>query len=277
MTDWERVGKLRAQGTDWEEIASDKKVGFHPPTGAAPGRALRALYFRRQSRQGDSGDHASKNLRSERARIGSRPRLRWVIGGAGVAVFVVLILVILFVFSPFAPKPGTNPGPASTGTTAEFNYLSQQSTDACQWPGVSLGDETGYLNWINGMPGNVYIQGSCCTPMDYPDYSNQTASLRAYASIAVIAPDPYNVPSQVAKAAVAGESLSLTAAQQSTLSTAAGQTNDNGWCCCQCWAYYAHEGLAKTLVVQYGYDVQQVVTVINLQDCCGGPGQMSGM
>jgi hypothetical protein len=30
MVDWDRVEQLRSKGWDWERIAADPKVGFHP-------------------------------------------------------------------------------------------------------------------------------------------------------------------------------------------------------------------------------------------------------
>ncbi len=54
MVDWDRVDELRAKGWDWERIAADPKVAFHPDsTAGRPGRALRALYHR--SRRGTPG------------------------------------------------------------------------------------------------------------------------------------------------------------------------------------------------------------------------------
>ncbi len=193
------------------------------------------------------------------------------------AAFVLIPGVYFLITSPFAPPmPGTNPGPAAAGTMEEFNYLSQMHTDACHWPGVNLGDQTANVNWINSLPDNTYLQGACCSPMDYqPDYASQISGLQNYSSISIIAPDPYNMPAHIAKADVAGENLVLNTTQQFTLADAASATTDHGWCCCQCWAYYAHEGLAKALITQHGYDAKQVVAVVNLEDCCGGPGPMS--
>ena len=52
MVDWDRVEELRSKGWDWSKIAEDPKVGFHPDASVQqPGRALRALYHRRRSRQ----------------------------------------------------------------------------------------------------------------------------------------------------------------------------------------------------------------------------------
>lgn len=281
MTDWERVERLRSQGLSWDKVAADRRAGFHPPPGADPGRALRSLYFQRRSQGTRSGGGApdGPNRSVDTSRTGRPPHVRSILwGGAGVAAFVLVLYVIftsgLILGGP--PKTGTNPGPGAAGTPVEFNYLSQQSTDACVWTGVNLGDETAYVNWINGLPDNTFIQGSCCSPMDFtPDYSSQIPALTSYSSISLIPPDPYNVLAHTAKADVANVDLGLTSAQQATFNTAASNTNDNGWCCCQCWAYYAHEGMAKALIVQYGYDAQQVATVINLEDCCGGPGPMN--
>ena len=281
MTDWERVERLRSQGVGWDKVAADRKAGFHPPPGANPGHALRSLYFQRRSRGSRSGGGApgGPDRSVDTSRTGGPHHVRSILlGGAVVTAFVLVLYFILtsgFVLGG-PPTTGTNPGPGTAGTQVEFNYLSQQSSDACVWTGVSLGDETAYVNWVNGLADNTYIQGSCCSPMDFtPDYSSQVSGLTSYSSISLIPPDPYNVLAHTAKADIANVGLGLTSAQQATFNTAAGNTNDHGWCCCQCWAYYAHEGLAKALIVQYGYNAQQVATVINLEDCCGGPGPMN--
>ncbi len=193
-----------------------------------------------------------------------------------VAIVLIPGIYFLITSSISPPAPGTYPGPAAAGTQAEFNYLSQMHTDACHWPGVNLGDQTANVNWINSLSDTSYLQGSCCSPMDYqPDYASQIAGLKNYSSISVIAPDPYNMPAHIAKADAAFIGIALTPDQQSTLDSAASMTKDNGWCCCQCWAYYAHEGLAKALITQHGYDAKQVAAVVDLEDCCGGPGPMS--
>ncbi len=157
----------------------------------------------------------------------------------------------------------------------EFNYLSQQHSDACHWPGVNLGDQTANVNWITGLPNGVYLQGACCTPMDFKDYSYQVAALKNYSSLSLIPPDPYNVPSSVARAMVANVDLALTPTQQMVYDSAMPMTGDQAPCCCECWAYYAHEGLAKALIVQDRYDASEVASMMDLQDCCGGPGDMS--
>jgi len=169
--------------------------------------------------------------------------------------------------------PGTNPGPASPGSIEQFSYLNQQ-VSRCLW-GANMGDEMGYTNWINGLADDTYLQGACCNPMVATDYQNQISELSNYTSLSsLIAKDPYNIPSQVAKADIAGGKLILTSDQQSVLANAATLSKEN-WCCCQCWSWYQHEGLGKILIVNYGYSAQQVARVIDLEACCGtGTGPM---
>jgi len=56
MVDWDRVEQLRSKGWDWDRVAEDPKVGFHPETSVHDqGRALRGLYHRHKSREGRTG------------------------------------------------------------------------------------------------------------------------------------------------------------------------------------------------------------------------------
>ena len=60
MVDWDRVEELRSKGWDWDRIADDSKVGFHPDASVRePGRALRALYHRQRSRERRRGQETS--------------------------------------------------------------------------------------------------------------------------------------------------------------------------------------------------------------------------
>ena len=196
---------------------------------------------------------------------------------------VVLAVVGIALFGLSAQDmhmPGTNPGPASAGSIEQFSYLSQQDS-RCLW-GASMGDEMGYTNWINGLADDTYIQGACCNPMVTTDYQSQISGLHdvlaSNSSLStVVATDPYNLPSPIVKADIAGEKLVLTPDQQSVFANAATLSKEN-WCCCQCWSWYQHEGLGKILIVKYGYSAQQVAHVIDLEACCGtgtGPMRMS--
>jgi len=107
--------------------------------------------------------------------------------------------------------------------------------------------------------------------MDRTRYEQQIHALKAYAHISQIPADPYNVPVSLAKTLLHyDQSIQLTADQQATYNQAAAITNDHGWCCCQCWAWYVHSGLAKYLIATQHFSAVQVVAVINEEDCCGG-------
>jgi hypothetical protein len=93
--------------------------------------------------------------------------------------------------------------------------------------------------------------------------------LRNYSSISLIPQDPYNVSASSAKQMMAYDGSTLTPSQQAIYDSAV-KTSGEGPCCCQCWAWYAHEGLAKALISQYGWNAQQVANIWSLEDCCGG-------
>ena len=101
MVDWDRVERLRSRGWDWDRIAGDEKVDFHAEEGAGePGRALRAIYYQRRSRQqrrpgeGGKGAGGGKDLED---------KPRWTLARAG---FVVTpLFAIWFVLAYFYPSP----------------------------------------------------------------------------------------------------------------------------------------------------------------------------
>jgi len=102
MVDWDRVEELRSKGWDWDKIADDPKVGFHPDTSVQEtGRALRGLYHRqrsRQRRQGPAPEAAppSKEEREKAERKWTLPR---------VGYLLVPIFGIWFVIAYIVPSP----------------------------------------------------------------------------------------------------------------------------------------------------------------------------
>jgi hypothetical protein len=67
MVDWDRVEQLRSKDWDWDRIAEDEKVGFHPDASVHdPGRALRGLYHRQRSREGRTGKDSSDSRSSKK-------------------------------------------------------------------------------------------------------------------------------------------------------------------------------------------------------------------
>ncbi len=105
--------------------------------------------------------------------------------------------------------------------------------------------------------------------MDYSHYVSQVNGLKNYTAIPVIPQDPYNVSAVIAKQMISYVDTNLAPTQQSVYDGAVSMSGE-GPCCCQCWAWYAHEGLAKDLISQYGWNAQQVAKIWSLEDCCGG-------
>ena len=84
MVDWDRVEQLRSKGWDWDQIAEDEKVGFHPDASVHdPGRALRGLYHRQRSREGRRGENGpsrpSKRSGPVTERIWTLPRIGYLV------------------------------------------------------------------------------------------------------------------------------------------------------------------------------------------------------
>jgi len=155
----------------------------------------------------------------------------------------------------------------SSDLQQRFTVLSKASTDYCS----NIGNRAAIDADMAQMAQDSYLQGSCCSPMDMQQYEKQIHTLKAYAHISQIPTDPYNVPVSLANTLLHyDQSIQLTAAQQATYNQAATMTDDNGWCCCQCWAWYVHSGLAKYLIARQHFSAAHVAAVINAEDCCGG-------
>ena len=100
MVDWDRVEELRSKGWDWDRIADDSKVGFHPDASVRePGRALRGLYHRQRSRerrQGTASAPSPKKVAEEKER-------RWTLTRVG--YLLTPIFAIWFVIAYLIPSP----------------------------------------------------------------------------------------------------------------------------------------------------------------------------
>jgi Domain of unknown function (DUF929) len=99
MVDWDRVEELRSKGWDWDRIADDSKVGFHPDASVRePGRALRGLYHRQRSRERRQGAPAvsPKKKTEEKER-------RWTLIRIG--FLLTPIFAIWFVLAYLIPSP----------------------------------------------------------------------------------------------------------------------------------------------------------------------------
>ncbi|MGA7475777.1 MAG: DUF929 family protein [Thermoplasmata archaeon] len=102
MVDWDRVEELRSKGWDWDKIADDPKVAFHPDSSVEePGRALRGLYHRQRSRQRRQGEAPktvapSKEDREKAERKWTLPRIGYLL----VPVFAIWFTLAYIVPSP---------------------------------------------------------------------------------------------------------------------------------------------------------------------------------
>ncbi len=97
MVDWEAVERLRSKGWDWDRIATDPRTEFHAEEGMGePGRALRALYYQRRSRQQRRPGPGGGSRKSDE--LSDRPR--WSLARVGMIVApafgIWLALALLF-------------------------------------------------------------------------------------------------------------------------------------------------------------------------------------
>jgi hypothetical protein len=148
-----------------------------------------------------------------------------------------------------------------------FTKLSTSQTDVCR----DLGNKTAIEQYMNSLPNKARLQGSCCNPMVFSKFLSQVNTLKQYSSIPQIPSDPYNILAPSAKQMLGYyDNIKLTSSQQNIYNSAKSKTTDSGWCCCQCWAWYTHAGLAKYLITQHNYSATQITNITNLEDCCGG-------
>lgn len=99
MVDWDRVEELRSKGWDWERIASDPKVGFHPDTSVREsGRALRGLYHRQKLRERRQEVPAPTSKKAAEAK-----ERRWTLTRIG--YLLTPIFAIWFAFAYLIPSP----------------------------------------------------------------------------------------------------------------------------------------------------------------------------
>ena len=181
---------------------------------------------------------------------------------AATIIVIIAAFVILFIL-PSKPVQAQS----SPQLQVRFNALSHATSDQCAY----LGNKAAIYSSVNSQINSTYFQGSCCSPMDFNHYSKQIASLKNYSNISAIPHDPYNVSVEQVKQMLGYyDSIILNQSQNATFTQAASLTQDKGWCCCQCWAWYAHAGLAKYVIKNYKFNATQVATVIDLEDCCGG-------
>lgn len=98
MVDWDRIEELKQKGWDWNRIAADPKVAFHPDASVRQaGPALRRLYYRRQSRTDREGPDTTPK------RTDAQAERRWPL--ARIGFLLTPILGLWFLIAYLAPSP----------------------------------------------------------------------------------------------------------------------------------------------------------------------------
>ncbi len=178
--------------------------------------------------------------------------------------------VKVFDFSPARPQAGQpaggNVSGMTTGSEQKFNYLAAQNSNFC-----GLQADT-----VMGYPDSTQIQGACCNPLDLGTYRSQVEGLRAFSTESAIPADPYDINAGIAKRLLGYDrSITLDPAEQIVFDQAMSRTPDKAPCCCKCWRWYAHQGLAKYLIHDRHFDAQTVGKVVILVNGCGGRRDLS--
>lgn len=156
---------------------------------------------------------------------------------------------------------------APDGSDGKFDYLVSQTSNNC-----GLQKEV-VFNYSDSQR----IQGSCCNKMDHHAYQEQIEGLKKYKDISIIPSDPYDISAAQAKQLFKYlEEIELTSDQQTIYNEAMKISEEGGPCCCKCWHWDAYEGLAKNLIVDYGWNSDQVAELWDLSDACGGAGHEHG-
>jgi hypothetical protein len=147
-----------------------------------------------------------------------------------------------------------------------FNLLSTAKSSLCSGP-----------QFIDDMQQEERLQGSCCGPMDFHRYQEQVEGLKKYSHISKIPSDPYDIPvSLVNELLDYQKTLLLNSEQQIVYDEATKKSHEHGPCCCKCWRWYAFEGLAKYLIIEYDFTAEEIAEVWDLEDGCGGTGHNHG-
>lgn len=194
----------------------------------------------------------------------SVPRPIWLL------ILIALILAVVvatalnlkvFNFGGPAAPPSRAANVLTPGSVQAFSYLSQQTSNSCNLQAAT----------VQTYPDGTRIQGACCNPLDQTTYQNQVKELNAYKDIPEIPKDPYDIPASLAKQLLGYDSsIKLDAAQQATFDKAMSMTPDKAPCCCKCWRWYAHSGLAKHLITARGFKAEEVGRVVAAVNGCGG-------
>jgi hypothetical protein len=182
-----------------------------------------------------------------------------------IGALLVLVAAAWLLFG--TPIASAAPSPTQDELEARFLSLSNSHSSLCRGP-----------DFIDEKHEEEYLQGSCCSAMDLHRYIEQVRGLEKYAYIEEIPSDPYNISVAHARQLLGyQQTIQLDAVQQAVYDEAVALSHEGGPCCCKCWRWYAFEGLAKYLIVEYHFTAEQVADVWDLEDGCGGTGHVEEM
>ena len=158
------------------------------------------------------------------------------------------------------------------GSQGKFDYLSGHGQARSVPSSCGLQPPS-----VEALPDDARIQGSCCSAMDLHKYQEQVDGLKKYADVPQIPGDPYDVAVSLAKQLFEYQrTIQLTADQQTVYDQAMQMADEKGPCCCHCWRWIAFEGQAKYLISQLYWPAEEMATVWDLEDGCGGVGHEHG-
>jgi len=118
------------------------------------------------------------------------------------------------------------------------------------------------------------LGGQCCgTLKDIESYEIQLESLSSFikknGNIEFIPKDPYDLTVVHAQQLTAFDEITLSSEQQQVYDKATKMSHHGGPCCCKCWKWYVMSGLAKKLIVEYGWDEHQIAELWDTSSSCG--------
>jgi hypothetical protein len=123
-------------------------------------------------------------------------------------------------------------GGLAAGGQASFSELAAQHTNSCGLQASELATYSAHTR----------LQGACCTAMDEATYDAKLAGLRAYAGVAQIPKNPYDITVSLARRLVGYQrTIHLTPGQEATYSAAMQMSSEKGPCCCHCWRWTAFQ------------------------------------
>jgi hypothetical protein len=157
-------------------------------------------------------------------------------------------------------KPISLPPISGASLTRRFALLERRHSSQCGLRSQAL----------RTLPQTGRLQGSCCRRMDYHRYVKQIEGLKAYAGMADIPRDPYDVSVLLARRLISYRNIGLTPAQEGVYRRAVQMSHEHGPCCCRCWRWYAFRGQARQLIARHNWGARQVASLWDLEDGCGG-------